>query len=82
MYTGKSTNWNFKRMAVTFLSLLAILALAFPMSGSALATGEPLPFSLTIRAYIDGYSQLVIKGSDVYWHHIGSRGTRTPGFRQ
>lgn len=33
---------------------------------------EPSFTALRIRAYIDGYSQLVIRGNTVYWHHIGS----------
>ena len=61
-----------KRMAVTFLSLLAILALVLPATGRVSAQADPSQFSLKIRAYIDGISQLVLKGSNVTWQHISA----------
>jgi hypothetical protein len=51
---------------------VVIIALAFSATGSAIAKGEPHPLNLSIRAYIDGYSQLVIQGNNVHWHHIGA----------
>jgi hypothetical protein len=52
--------------------IMVILMLAFSTTGSAFAQDEPPQFSLNIRAYIDGYSQLIIQGNNVYWHHIGA----------
>ena len=65
-----STNRGLNRMLAGILSIVLILTLIFSATGRAFAADEPPPFSLTIRAYIDGYSQLVIQGSNVYWHHI------------
>jgi hypothetical protein len=33
-------------------------------------TGPTLPDALTVRALIDGRSQLVVRGGSVYWHHL------------
>ena len=69
METGKLNNRYFKGMV---MSVLVILAMVVPAAGVASAQADPAPFSLNIRAYIDGYSQLVIQGSNVTWHHIGA----------
>ncbi len=33
-------------------------------------TAPTLPDALTVRAFIDGRSQLVVRGERVYWHHL------------
>jgi Tol biopolymer transport system component len=72
MFTKNPLNSSIQKTLTTILSIIAIMAMAFPISGSAFAQNESSQFGLTIRAYIDGYSQLVIQGSDAYWHHIGA----------
>lgn len=59
-------------MLANILIVFVILALGFSTTGIAFAADEPPSFSLTIRAYIDGYSQLIIQGDNVYWHHIAA----------
>jgi hypothetical protein len=51
-----------KTMFVRAMGAMVILMLAFSTPGSAFADSGAHPFGLNIRAYIDGYSQLVIQG--------------------
>jgi len=63
---------HIKTMFIRTMYIMVILAVALSVTGSAYAQDEPPQFSVNIRAYIDGYSQLVIQGNNVYWHHIGA----------
>jgi hypothetical protein len=51
-----------KTMFVRAMGAMVILMLAFSTPGSVFAEGRTHPFGLNIRAYCDGYSQLVIQG--------------------
>ena len=50
---------------------LAILLAAILISACSLTAGSAqVSPILNIRAYIDGRSQLIIKGDVLYWHHL------------
>lgn len=42
-------------------------AVAATLSGQLVQTGTP---TLTVRAYVDGRSHLIIQGNIVHWHHL------------
>jgi hypothetical protein len=49
---------------------IILLAAIFLGSCSLIAQSTQVPTILNVRAYIDGRSQLIIKGDECYWHHL------------
>lgn len=53
------------------MKLFIILLAAVPVTACSLITqSTQVPTTLSIRAYIDGKSQLIITGDALYWHHL------------
>jgi hypothetical protein len=41
-----------------------------PRVGNPKSAPKPRPTALKVQAYIDGRSQLIIRGGQLYWHHL------------